>query len=138
MGGASAPYGQLGEDRGSHAWTGTLTSRESVRIGRDPWGFGISQGNTASISPTHLAPERPTRVVGLLLHPPRHFLPRWAHGHERGLGRAEPDREGLSGVGGSGGVQLAFLPPSQTPVNLLGVLILCAPRQALWGPSRPG
>ena len=131
----------LGAARGGKGFPcldGTLTSRESVRTGRDPWGFGVSQGNMASISPTHLAPEKPTGVLGLVLHPPRHFPPTLAQGHERGLGRAEPGREGLSGAGGSGGVQLAFLPPSQTPVSLLGVLILCAPRQALWDPSRPG
>lgn len=64
MGRASAP--PLGAARGRKGvpkpGQGTLTSRESVRIGRDPWGFGVSQGNTTSISPTHLAPERPTRV----------------------------------------------------------------------------
>lgn len=97
VGRASAP--PLGAARGRKGvpmpGQGTLTSRESVRIGRDPWGFGVSQGNTASISPTHLAPERPTRVMGLVPSTLQGIFHPGGPRGTRGLRRAEPDREGL-------------------------------------------
>ena len=49
--GTGAPRGSRG--RGSHTQKGPLTVRESMGTGRDLWGIEGSEGNMASISPTH-------------------------------------------------------------------------------------
>lgn len=40
LGGISALEVQLGEERFSHTWRGSLTLRGSVGMGRDLWGYG--------------------------------------------------------------------------------------------------
>ena len=72
-------------------------------------------GSAPNISLAQLGPRRLAGLLGWVLHPLRPPLGRVGH---RGIGgnggrRGEVDREGPSGIGGSGQAQLAFPLPTQ-------------------------
>ena len=59
------PEWGLGEGRGSHAWRGPVMTRRSAGMQRDLRGIGGSEGNTASIFPTHSGTGEPVGLPGL-------------------------------------------------------------------------
>ena len=80
------PLRGRGEGRGSHTQRDPLTARGSMGMGRDPQGMGGSEGNTASIFPSHSAPGKSAEVPGLILCHPRPPLAMWVLETWEGVG----------------------------------------------------
>jgi len=66
-GGIGTPEAQLGGEKGFPSWERATHSGDVER----PWGIIGSKVNTASISPAHSNPRKPTGISDLNFHPLR-------------------------------------------------------------------